>query len=280
LRHRQSHVKVSANELHSQLNKALLGLGLTQAAATDASDMVCWLTLHGFDGIATLKTSLDLIEHCQTNVSAETSPLSALRWDTDTRTLSIDTQGGSALLFGNLWFEYSKSLAMQHDEIAVLVENCPDVFLLMGYLPTLQSPGLNIYARAQQSATSPITYFKFRSGMNLPDVLQASIDSKKRESLRVALSRSPVRVSEENGHEIGAENEAGADIKTDDRAWEMGDNGTEHHQTAANLSAVYEQKLKTGIDIDLDLWDQLKHHGLATLVEADDASRMGAGPSD
>ena len=82
--------------------------------------MVCWLTLHGFDGIAALKTSLDLLEHCQTNVSAETSPLSALRWDADTRTLSIDTQGGSALLFGNLWLEYSKSLAMQHDEIACL----------------------------------------------------------------------------------------------------------------------------------------------------------------
>ena len=180
-------MKVSANELHSQLNKALLGLGLTQAAAKDASDMVCWLTLHGFDGIAALKTSLDLLEHCQTNVSAETSPLSALQWDADKRTLSIDTQGGSALLFGNLWLEYSKSLATQHDEIVVLVENCPDAFLLMGYLPTLQSPGLNIDARAQQSATSPITYFKFRSGMNLPDVRQASIGSEDRESLTVCI---------------------------------------------------------------------------------------------
>ena len=273
-------MKVSANELHSQLNKALLGLGLTQAAATDASDMVCWLTLHGFDGIATLKTSLDLLEHCQTNVSAETSPLSALRWDTDTRTLSIDTQGGSALLFGNLWFEYSKSLAMQHDEIAVLVENCPDVFLLMGYLPTLQSPGLNIYARAQQSATSPITYFKFSSGMNLPDIWQTSIGSEDRESLTVCLTRPPTRVSEGDKRDVGVNSETAADTKIDGIAPGSGVSGAEHHQTAADLSAVYEQKLKTGIDIDPDLWDQLKHHGLATLVEADDASRMGAGPSD
>ena len=273
-------MKVSANELHSQLNKALLGLGLTQAAATDASDMVCWLTLHGFDGIATLKTSLDLLEHCQTNVSAETSPLSALRWDTDTRTLSIDTQGGSALLFGNLWFEYSKSLAMQHDEIAVLVENCPDVFLLMGYLPTLQSPGLNIYARAQQSATSPITYFKFSSGMNLPDIWQTSIGSEDREPLTVCLTRPPTRAPEESERETVVRNKAGADTQTNGRTSEMGGTGAEYHQTAAELNTVYEQKLKTGIDIDPDLWGQLKHYGLATLVEADDASRMGAGPSD
>ena len=273
-------MKVSANELHSQLNKALLGLGLTQAAAKDASDMVCWLTLHGFGGIAALKTSLDLLEHCQTNVSAQTSPLSALQWDADKRTLSIDTQGGSALLFGNLWLEYCKSLVTRHDEIVVLVENCPDDFLLMGYLPTLQSTGLNIDARAQHSASSPITYFKFRSGMNLPDVRQASIDSKKRESLRASLSRSPVRVSEGNRRDVGVSSETAVDAKLDGIAPGSGATGAEHLQTAAELSAVYDQKLKTGIDIDPDLWDQLKQHGLATLVEADDASRMGAGPSD
>ena len=242
--------------------------------------MVCWLTLHGFDGIATLRTSLDLLQYCQANLSAKGSPLSALQWDAETRTLSVDTQGGSALLFGNLWLEYSKSLATRHDEIVVLVENCPDAFLLMGYLPTLQSPGLNIDAIAQHSASSQITYFKFRSGMNLPDVRQASIDSKKRESLRASLSRSPVRVSEGNRRDVGVSSETAVDAKIDGIAPGSGATGAEHLQTAADLSAVYEQKLKTGIDIDPELWDQLKHHGSATLVEADDASRMGAGPSD
>ena len=272
-------MKVSANELHSQLNKALLGLGLTQAAAKDASEMVCWLTLHGFDGIAALKTSLDLLEHCQTNVAAGSSPLSALQWDADKRTLSIDTQGGSALLFGNLWLEYSKSLVTRHDDIVVRVENCPDAFLLMGYLPTLQSPGLDIDAQAQQTASSPITYFKFRLGMNLPDVWQASIGSEPLEILTVSLTRPPTRVSEGNRREFSAEYEAATDTKADGRTSVMVITEAKTHQTAADLSAVYEQKLKIGIDIDPDLWDQLKHHGLATLVEADDASRMGAGPS-
>ena len=273
-------MKVSANELHSQLNKALLGLGLTQAAAKDASDMVCWLTLHGFDGMVTLRASLELLEHLQTNDSATASPLSTLQWDAGKRTLSVDTQGGSALLFGNLWLEYSKSLATQHDEIAVLVENCPDVFLLMGYLPTLQSTGLKIDARAQQSATSPITYFKFSSGMNLPDVWQASIGAEDRESLTVYLTRPPTRVPEESRREAIAGDKVVADTKLDAHTLEVGITGAETHQTAAELNTVYEQKLKTGIDIDPDLWDQLKQHGLATLVEADDASRMGAGPSD
>ena len=242
--------------------------------------MVCWLTLHGFGGIAALKTSLDLLEHCQTNVSAEMSPLSALQWDADKRTLSIDTQGGSALLFGNLWLEYCKSLVTRHDEIVVVVENCPDAFLLMGYLPTLQSPGLKIDARAQQTATSPITYFKFRSGMNLPDVRQASIGAEPVENLTVCLTRPPTRVPEESRRDAIAGDTAAADTKPDTHTSEMSITGAETHQTAAELNTVYKQKLNTGIDIDPDLWDQLKHHGLATLVEADDASRMGAGPSD
>ena len=273
-------MKVSANELQSQLIKALLGLGLTQASAKDANDMVCWLTLHGFDGIAALRTSLDLLEHCQTKGPAGTSLLSALQWDADKRTLSIDVQGGSALLFGNLWLEYSKSLATRHDEIVVLVENCPDAFLLMGYLPTLQSPGLDIDSRAQQTASSPITYFKFSSGMNLPDVWQASIGAEDRESLTVYLTRPPTRVPEESRREAVAGDKAVADTKLDAHTSEMGITGAETHQTVAELNTVYEQKLKTGIDIDPDLWGQLKQHGLATLVEADDASRMGAGPSD
>ena len=99
-------------------------------------------------------------------------------------------------------------------------------------------------------------------------------------SLTVCLTRPPTRVSEGNRREFGAEYEAATDTKADGRTSVMAITGAKTHQTAADLNTVYEQKLKTGIDIDPDLWDQLKHHGLATLVEADDASRMGAGPSD
>ena len=116
--------------------------------------------------------------------------------------------------------------------------------------------------------------------MNLPDLSQASIGAEDRESLTVCLTRPPTRVSEGNRREFGAEYEAATDTKADGRSSVMATTGPETHQTAADLIAVYEQKLKTGIDIDPDLWDQLKQHGLATLVEADDASRMGAGPSD
>ena len=96
--------------------------------------------------------------------------------------------------------------------------------------------------------------------MNLPDVRQASIDSKKRESLRASLSRSAVRVSEGNRRDIGVSSEIAVDAKIDGIAPGSGATGAEHLQTAADLSVVYEQKLKTGIDIDPELWDQLKHH--------------------
>ena len=195
------------------------------------------------------------------------------------RTLSIDTQGGSALLFGNLWFEYSKSLAMQHDEIAVLVENCPDVFLLMGYLPTLQSPGLNICARSTECDIAD-NVFQIFIRDELTGHMATSIGSDDREPLTVCLTRPPTRAPEESERETVVRNKAGADTQTNGRTSEMGDTGAKTHQTAAELNTVYDQKLKIGIDIDPDLWDQLKQYGLATLVEADDASRMGAGPSD
>ena len=53
-----------------------------------------------------------------------------------------------------------------------------------------------------------------------------------------------------------------------------------YHKTSEDLLKSHDEHLSSGIEISRELWKELKHHGTATLVEADEQSRSGAGPSD
>ena len=51
-----------------------------------------------------------------------------------------------------------------------------------------------------------------------------------------------------------------------------------YHKTSQDLLKSHDEHLSSGIEISRELWEALKHHGTATLVEADEQSRSGAGP--
>ena len=88
-------VKVSANELQAQLNKAFLGLGLSTAAAADSSDMICCLELRGFDVIPLLPQTLELLTTRDQNDQSDTSPVSYLHWQLEEKTLVCDARGSA-----------------------------------------------------------------------------------------------------------------------------------------------------------------------------------------
>ena len=149
LRHKRL-VKVSANELQAQLNKAFLGLGLSTAAAADSSDMICWLELHGFDVISVLPQSLELLTTRDQNDQSDASPASYLHWQPEEKTLVCDARGCSTLPYSNLWLEYARSLSAQHGAIKVDVRKAPDAFLAVGYLAKFVSAGINACGYVQR----------------------------------------------------------------------------------------------------------------------------------
>ena len=255
-------VKVSANELQAQLNKAFLGLGLSTAAAADSSDMICWLELHGFDVIPLLPQSLELLATHQDSGHSDASPLSYLHWQPEEQTLVCDARGSSALPYSNLWLEYARSLSAEYGAIKVDVRKAPDAFLAMGYLPKLVSAGINVCGYVQRPNESTAIVFKFDASKA---VTEAGSVARPPSESTLQLVLSPVgqgafdKVFEE------------FDVQTA---------AATYRKTSEDLLKSHDEHLSNGIEINSELWEELKHHGTATLVEADEQSRSGAGPSD
>ena len=255
-------VKVSANELQAQLNKAFLGLGLSTAAAADSSDMICWLELHGFDVIPLLPQTLELLTTQDQNDQSDTSPVSYLRWQPEEKTLVCDARGSSTLPYSNLWLEYARSLSAQHGAIKVDVRKAPDAFLAVGYLAKFVSAGINICGYAQRSNESTAMVFKFDASKAVTEAWSVARPPSE-STLQLVLS--PVgQGSFEKVFE----------------AFDVQTAAAIYHKTSEDLLKSHDEYLSSGIEISRELWEALKHHGTATLVEADEQSRSGAGPSD
>lgn len=261
LRHKRL-VKVSANELQAQLNKAFLGLGLSTAAAADSSDMICWLELHGFDVIPLLPQTLELLTTRDLNDLSDASPLSYLYWQPEKRTLVCDARGCSTLPYSNLWLEYARSLSAQHGAIKVDVRKAPDAFLAVGYLAKFMSAGINVRGNAQRPNESTAMVFKFDASKAVTEA--GSVTRPPSEStLQLVLSP----VGQDSFDKVFEEFEVQIAAAT-------------YHKTSEDLLKSHDEHLSSGIEISRELWEALKHHGTATLVEADEQSRSGAGPSD
>ena len=261
LRHKRL-VKVSANELQAQLNKAFLGLGLSTAAAADSSDMICWLELHGFDVIPLLPQTLELLTTRDQNGQSDASPVSYLHWQPEGKTLVCDARGCSTLPYSNLWLEYARSLSAQYGAIKVDVRKAPDAFLAMGYLPKLVSAGFNACGYAQRSHKDTAVVFKSDASNAVAEawyVARPPLES----TLQLVLS--PVRQDRS---------------ETAFEQFESQIASATSHKTSEDLLKSHHEHLSSGIEVSRDLWEELKHHGTATLVEADEQSRSGAGPSD
>lgn len=255
-------VKVSANELQAQLSKAFLGLGLSTAAAADSSDMICWLELHGFDVIPLLPQTLELLTTRDQTDLSDASPLSYLHWQPEEKTLVCDARGSSTLSYSNLWLEYARSLSAQHGAITVDVRKAPDAFLAVGYLAKFVSAGIYVCGYAQRPNESTAMVFKFDASKAVTEAWSVARPPSE-STLQLVLS--PVgqgsfeKVFEEFDVQIAA---------------------AIYHKTSEDLLKSHDEHLSSGIEISRELWEELKHHGTATLVEADEQSRSGAGPSD
>ena len=261
LRHKRL-VKVSANELQAQLNKAFLGLGLSTAAAADSSDMICWLELHGFDVISVLPQSLELLTTRDQNDQSDASPASYLHWQPEEKTLVCDARGCSTLPYSNLWLEYARSLSAQHGAIKVDVRKAPDAILAVGYLPKLVSAGINACGYVQRPMKDTAMVFKSDASNA---VIEAWYVARPKPATSLQLVLSPV--GQGSLHNFFDEFDVQIAAAT-------------CHKTSEDLMRFHDEHLSSGIEISRELWEALKHHGTATLVEADEQSRSGAGPSD
>ena len=265
-------MRVSANELASQLAKALLGLGLPQGISRDASEMVTWLELYGFATSNYLTDSLKQLE----SPPIVLEPAVSL----ENNTLTIDLKGDSALRSAALYLELAAAKVATVDKITVSITHCPDAFWLLGYLPRLVKRGMTV------SADCPLPRDSERVSLSFDEHGSPILVERLESSDRLASDQSVIEVmlapSLTNDQPISATN-----LASDEPAANVCPAPSPQKPSASDspqlsnktLNTRYQESLARGLSVSDELWVALKRYGENTLVEADEQSRQGAGPS-
>lgn len=266
-------MRVSANELSSQLAKAFVGLGLPHGISRDASEMVTWLELYGFAISNYLTDSLRLLEPSSTVPSPSLAA-------TDNR-LTIDLRGDSALRSAALYLELAAAKVATVDKITVSITHCPDAFWLLGYLPRLVKRGMTVSADCPLPRDNERVSFSFNKHGS--PILVERLES----SDRLASDQSFIEVmlapSLMNDQPISATNLASDEPASNEFPAPSPEksSATDNPQLSnETLNNRYQESLARGLSVSDELWAALKRYGENTLVEADEQSRQGAGPSE
>ena len=266
-------MRVSANELSSQLAKAFVGLGLPHGISRDASEMVTWLELYGFATSNYLTDSLRLLEP----YSRVQSPSLAA---TDNR-LTIDLKGDSALRSAALYLELAAAKVSTVGEITVSITHCPDAFWVLGYLPRLVKRGLTVSADCPLPLDNERVSFSFdkHGSPVLVERLESSDKLASDQSVIEVMLAPPLT----NDQRISAANLASDEPASNEFPAPSPEksSATDNPQLSnETLNNRYQESLARGLSVSDELWAALKRYGENTLVAADEQSRQGAGPSE
>ena len=266
-------MRLSANELVSQLAKAFVGLGLPHGVSRDASEMITWLELYGFDTSNCVTESLGLLEASSTVQSPSVAAA-------DNR-LSIDFEGDTVLRSGALYLELAAAKVATVDKITVSIFHCPDAFWLLGYLPRLVKRGMTV------TADCPLPHDSERVSLSFDERGSPILVGRLESSYRLASDQSVIEVmlapSLRNDQPISATNLASDEPAANDcPAPPHKESSTTDSPRLSNeaLNNRYQESLALGLSVSDELWAALKRYGENTLVEADEQSRQGAGPSE
>ena len=266
-------MRVSANELSSQLAKALWGLGLPHGISRDASEMITWFELYGFETSNYLTDSLRLLEPSSTVPSPSIA-------SADNR-LTIDLKGDSALRSAALYLELAAAKVTTIDKITVSITHCPDAFWLLGYLSRLVKRGLTV------TADCPLPHDSRRVSLSFDERGSPILVERLESSDRLASDQSVIEVmlapSLRNDQPISDTNLSSDEPASNESPAPSPEtpSATDNSQLSnETLNNRYQESLARGLSVSDELWATLKRYGENTLVEANEQSRQGAGPSE
>ncbi|MAV72732.1 MAG: hypothetical protein CME53_00305 [Halieaceae bacterium] len=249
-------MQISFNELQSLSRKAFLGMGFSEAQASDAADMLCWMESYGLQGMESLSDAL-----VQYSLQHPSAPLEVLYQDTDV--VVLDAQDRSVLACSHLPLELAFVKARARGLSIMKIRRCRQRQLVMGYLARLAARGMNITAfwrNSQQPLTEQVV--GFRANSSAP-------------SIRIyAVSEVPEENKENTGITIVMANHV--DLLPTMRSDYDYDLIARHDE-----SDLIENRARSfPITVDPVLWDQLGQFAKLTLVQSTESSRSGAGPDE
>jgi LDH2 family malate/lactate/ureidoglycolate dehydrogenase len=250
-------MKVSFNELQGLSRKAFLALGFSDGHADDAADMVAWMESFDLHGLEALNNGLvHLIEE-------DPDALPHILYQ-DGDLAVVDGKDLSVLRSSNLALELAFAKARARGLSVIKIRRCRQRQLIMGYLARLAGRGMNVTA-FWRNAQKPLTeqVIGFRANSTVPSIRVYSVEEVPEEN------------EPNNGITVIMANHV--DLLPTMRSDYRYDLLAKHEES--DLVAVRERAIANGIEVDPALWERLKVLAQKTLVEASDASRLGAGPT-
>lgn len=248
-------MKVSFNELQGIGRKAFIGIGFAEGDAIDAAEMVAWMEAHGLGGVGALKKGLKFL---LTEDQAESPTL--IYQDADFSVL--DAHNHSVLGNASLAVELGYARARSRGLSVTKIRHCHNRILIIGYLSRLARRGMNVTA-FWRNAHDPLTELVvgFKAGHPVPEICLYSLDD------------APDDTEKNDGITLIMANHV--DLLPSLRSQYTLTNLM--RQTEEDLERERDRALVEGMDVDEELWLNLKSLADRLLVEATDASRSGAG---
>ncbi|AGY91189.1 hypothetical protein SPICUR_00820 [Spiribacter curvatus] len=248
---------VSLNEFTPICRRALDGLGFPPGEFEDAADMVVWLEQHGLGGAALLGEILP-------RLSGERWPALTRRYD-DGGCVVLEMDHGSLLHGGSLAADLACIRALEWGLGIVRLRGCRDCSFILGYLPRCAR-------RSHHIAAFWCTGEPRRAVQNVG----------------VALADEQLPVFHRFRADGGGEQEADTDTLTimATRDFAMLPAASADHPSIERLETVTAEEFNArsrrawdqGVDIDPQIWGELKVLAQRKLVEATAESRArGAG---
>ena len=250
-------MKVSYNELQGICRTAFLGIGFDEGHADDAADMVAWMESFDLEGLKALGLGLDYL------LTEDPDNLPEVLYQ-DGDVAVVDGRGSSILRMSNTALELAFSKGRARGLAVLKIRRCWQRQLIMGYLARLARRGMNVTAfwrNEQKPLTEQVV--GFRANSTAPSIRVYSVEE----------------VPEENepndGITVIMANHVDllptmrSDFRYDLLA----------KREESDLLEVREQAIHNGIEVEERVWNELKLLAQRTLVEANDLSRFGAGPS-
>lgn len=250
-------MRVSHNELSGLCRRAFEGLGFPPGDHEDAADMVVWLEQHGLGGVDAMRQGLNRLT---------TEPRRAMnRAFEDSSIGIIDGAGNSVMLCGSLAADLVYAKARRKGLAVVKIQDCYNRRLMLGYLGRCARRGMSLMAFWRNSEDPVVIeqVVSIRAYDEYPTMLLYQIDDHDETLTR---NRSVTLMASPHFSMLQA-------LHPDpDEATLLKVVRPEELERQSHLA--FEQ----GLDVDDEVWWQLKGLAGRTLVEASEESRArGAG---
>lgn len=244
---------ISSNELTSLLKRVFEGMGYPVGYYEDAAGLVKWLQVHGEQGFGELQRALPYV------ADSQRPPLQLLA--EESQALLFDCHGRSGLNCMPSIIELAQTKVLELGCVNVKVRNCHNRKFILKLLVDCARQGISALAY-WQNGKQPVSEHvaSIAAGACYPSYSEALLGDTSAADTQTLTLLLSTRI------DLGGQLHGSAAQRSGYR-----------QVSPEQFARAFQGALEGGMDISIELWQQLNQLAEAVLVESSEQSRSGAG---